>query len=83
MSSNIPAPSAALNRLRAAAGLLPQIEAGLRDGKIAREKAALSAEFCQWALDNAAEAGPDGVPLASALGKGLESLRQALESAAG
>ena len=81
MSSKVPAPTAALNRLRAASGLLPQIEAGLRDGKIAREKAALSAEFCRWALDNAAEAGPDGEPFAKALGEGLESLRRALETA--
>jgi hypothetical protein len=81
MSSKVPAPSAALNRLRAAAGLLPQIEAGLRDGKIAKEKAALSAEFCRWALDNAAEAGPDGEPFALALASGLESLRRVLEAA--
>lgn len=81
MPSNIPAPSAALNRLRAAAGLVPQIEAGLRDGKIAAEKAALTAEFCRWALDHASEAGPDGERLAADLDKGLESLRQALESA--
>lgn len=81
MPSKVPAPSAALNRLRAAAGLLPQIESGLRDGKIAVEKAALSAEFCRWALDNAAEAGPDGVPFAKSLEAGLESLRLALEVA--
>lgn len=80
MSSKVPAPSAALNRLRAAAGLLPQIEAGLRDGKIAREKAAISAEFCQWALDNAAEAGPDGEPFAKLLDEGLESLRRVLDA---
>lgn len=81
MSSKVLAPSAPLNRLRAAAALLPQIESGLRDGKIAREKAALSAEFCRWALDNAAEAGPDGDPFAKSLESGLESLRRALESA--
>lgn len=80
MSSKVPAPSAALNRLRAAQALLPQIEAGLRDGKIAREKAALSAEFCRWALDNAAEAGPDGKPFALALKEGLEILRRAMEA---
>ena len=79
MSTKVPAPSAPLNRLRAAACLLPQIETGLRDGKLAHDKAALSAEFCQWALDNASEAGPDGEPFAKALGDGLKSLRRLLE----
>ena len=81
MSSKIPPPSAALNRLRAAAGLLPQIESGLRDRKITVEKATLSAEFCRWTLNNAAEAGPDGEPFAKSLEVGLESLRRVLEGA--
>lgn len=79
--SKVPAPSASLNRLRAASALIPQIEAGLRDGKVSTEKASLSAEFCQWALANAAEAGPDGEPFALALKEGLESLRRVLEAA--
>lgn len=67
-----------LNRLRAAAGLLPQIEASLRDGKISPEKAALSAEFCLWALDTSGEA-EGGEDMARALREGLGRLRSATE----
>ncbi len=72
-------PSTALNRLRAAAGLLPQIMAGLADGKITVEKAALSAEFCLWALDGADQAGPEGSDCAKSLRQGLETLSGMLE----
>lgn len=39
-----------LNRLRAAAGLIPIIEVGLADGKLSIERAALMASFCEWAV---------------------------------
>lgn len=39
-----------LNRLRAAAGLIPIIETGLTDGKLSIERAALMASFCEWAV---------------------------------
>lgn len=39
-----------LNRLRAAAGLIPIIEMGLADGKLSIERAALMASFCEWAV---------------------------------
>lgn len=39
-----------LNRLRAAAGLIPIIETGLADGKLTIERAALMASFCEWAV---------------------------------
>lgn len=39
-----------LNRLRAAAGLIPIIETGLTDGKLTIERVALMASFCEWAV---------------------------------
>lgn len=44
-----------LNRLRAAAGLIPIIETGLADGKLSIERAALMVSFCDWAVTFAAQ----------------------------
>jgi hypothetical protein len=41
--------SPSLARLRAAEGVLSQVEAGIRDSKISADKAALMLEFCSWA----------------------------------
>ena len=68
-----------LNRLRAAAALLPQIEAGYADGKIGREKAALSAEFCVWALSEI-PSDAESARLAEQIGAGLKSLEAALSA---
>ena len=54
----LPNPSPAINRLRAAAGLLPIIESGLSTSKLARDRAAMMAEFCQWSVPS----GPTGDP---------------------
>lgn len=62
-----------LNRLRAAAGLVPLIEGGLRDGKISDERAGQMAQFCAWALAGEAEAA----------GSGEESRKLAAEVEAG
>jgi len=49
--SKTPSPATPeLNRLRAAAGLIPIIETGLADGKLTIERAALMASFCEWAV---------------------------------
>lgn len=40
-----------LNRLRAAAGLIPIIESGLADTKLSIERATLMAKFCVWSVD--------------------------------
>jgi len=49
--SKTPSPATPeLNRLRAAAGLVPIIEMGLADGKLSIERAALMASFCEWAV---------------------------------
>ena len=62
--SKIPEPTPALNRLRAAAGLIPLIEDGLRQSKITAEKASLMAEFCSWAAQQATEGSPEALRLA-------------------
>ena len=49
--SKTPAPATPeLNRLCAAAGLIPIIETGLSDGKLSIERAVLMASFCEWAV---------------------------------
>ena len=69
--SKIPEPTPALNRLRAAAGLIPLIEDGLRQSKITAEKASLMAEFCSWAAQHATEGGPEALRLADDIKAGL------------
>lgn len=52
-----------LNRLRAAASLILIIEAGLKDGKLANERAALMCEFCAWAAGHGEGLGQEGEKL--------------------
>lgn len=40
-----------LNRLRAAAGLIPIIESGLEEGKLSESRAEQMAAFCAWAAE--------------------------------
>ena len=51
MSKQIPPATPELNRLRAAAGLIPIIESGLTDSKLSAERAALMASFCEWTTE--------------------------------
>jgi hypothetical protein len=67
-------PTPELNRLRAAAALIPLIECGLNDGKILADRAALMSEFCAWALAHKNEAGSDGEPFAVEIRDGLDRL---------
>ena len=77
--SKIPEPTPALNRLRAAAGLIPLIEDGLRQSKITAEKAALMSEFCSWAAQQATEGGgPEALRLGDDIKAGLARLRTLL-----
>ena len=71
----IPESTPALNRLRAAAGLIPLIEDGLRQSKITGEKASLMAEFCSWAAQQATEGSPEALRLADDIKSGLERLK--------
>ena len=68
-----------LNRLRAAAGLIPIIEAGLGDGKLANERAALMCEFCAWAAAHGEDLGQEGEKLTSSVQNGLGRLQEKLD----
>jgi len=67
-----------LNRLRAAAGLIPIIEAGLGDGKLANERAALMCEFCAWAAGHGEDLGQEGEKLTSQVQNSLGRLQERL-----
>lgn len=68
-------PEIALARLRAAAALLPAIEADLTLGKLSPERAALMGEFCQWATESSNEACEESLRLAKLIGEGLSRLK--------
>lgn len=78
--SKIPEPTPILNRLRAASALPALIEAGLRDSKLAKERAALMAEFCLWAVETAPDNDPVTEPLVNEIKDGLKRVRALLES---
>ena len=66
-----------LNRLRAAAALIPVILAGLSDSKISRERAAHMSAFVEWAASSAP--GNDlEQKLVNEITTGLASLQTAL-----
>ena len=51
MTKSIPTASPERNHLRAAAALIPIIEAGIADSKLSLERAAQMATFCEWASE--------------------------------
>ena len=51
MAKSLPDTTPQLNRLRAAAGLIPIIEDGLAKGTLTPERATAMAAFCAWAYD--------------------------------
>ncbi len=67
-----------MNRLRAAAALIPLIEEGLLVSKIAPEKAALMCEFCAWALTHSLKNDPEANRFSKEIESGLERLKFAL-----
>ena len=66
-----------LNRLRAAAGLIPIIEGGLVLGSISHERASIMVAFCAWAHDQADDA-PNAQALAQTIQEGLERIEARL-----
>ncbi len=74
MPKSLPTPAPTLNRLRAAAGLVPIIEAGLTDGKLSPERAALMASFCEWAIQDPIR-NEDESRLAESIHQWLERLK--------
>ncbi|WP_300337197.1 hypothetical protein [Accumulibacter sp.] len=80
MPNQIPPPSPEINRLRAAAALIPIIESGLSDSKLSAERAALMASFCEWTVEHPSD-DPNLVQLAETVGAGLKRIKMALSSA--
>jgi hypothetical protein len=68
-----------LNRLRAAAALIPIIEAGLIDSKISAARASQMASFCEWATE-IISGDPSAIELAQTVGIGLKRVRATLAS---
>lgn len=79
MAKSLPIATPTLNRLRAAAGLIPIIEAGLSDGKLLVENAALMAAFCEWAVTIVSD-DPEESNLIEIVKQGLERLNVRLAS---
>ncbi len=66
------------NRLRAAAALIPIIESGLNDGKLATDRAVQMAYFCQWAM-NSEITEQDAAALKEVIRSGLLRLSERLQ----
>ncbi|WP_291984545.1 hypothetical protein [Candidatus Accumulibacter sp. ACC007] len=81
MPNQIPPPSPEINRLRAAAALIPIIESGLLASKLSIERASLMASFCEWTVEQPSD-DPNLVQLAETVGSGLKRIKIALSSAA-
>ena len=77
MPNQIPPPSPEINRLKAAAALIPIIESGLLASKLSVERAALMASFCEWTIENVPD-DPEVVTLAEIAGGGLKRIKVAL-----
>ncbi|MBS1196709.1 MAG: hypothetical protein H6R18_494 [Proteobacteria bacterium] len=80
MPKQIPSPTPELNRLRAAAALIPIIESGLADSKLTAERASLMAAFCEWTTENVL-AEPETEKLAAKVKDGLARLQTKLSVA--
>lgn len=81
MSIPVAPPSPEINRLRAAAALIPLIEAGLANSKLSPERASLMAAFCEWTTESTFDE-PEAVKLATKVRNGLERLKVALSVSA-
>lgn len=77
MSRQIAPPTPEINRLRAAAGLIPIIESGLADSKLSPERASLMAAFCEWTTENTFN-DPEAIKLATKVKDGLTRLQAQL-----
>jgi predicted oxidoreductase (fatty acid repression mutant protein) len=79
MTKPIPEPTPQLNRLRAAAGLIPIIEDGSVLRSLSQERASIMATFCAWAYDQAS-AEANAQALAQTIQEGLERIEARLAS---
>ncbi len=79
MLKQIPRTTPEINRLRAAAALIPIIESGLVTSSISVERASLMASFCEWTVEKPSD-DPEVARLAQAVGSGLKRVQAALSS---
>lgn len=77
MTKTPPPPTPERNRLRAAAALIPIIESGLDDCKLAEDKAKQMIRFCEWAMSSEAT-DQDEIALKVAIRDGLVRLEARL-----
>ena len=80
MPKSIPPPTPELNRLRAAAALLPIIEAGLAESRLSIERASVMTSFCESAAEFKPE-NPEEIKLSVTVLSGLQRLKKARLSA--
>jgi len=73
MAKSLPDTTPQLNRLRAAAGLIPIIEDGLTKGTLTPDRASVMAAFCAWAHDQSGE-DVNTQALAKVISDGLERI---------
>ena len=66
-----------INRLRAAAALIPIIEAGLAESKMSIQRASPMVTFCEWATENVTD-DPLVVKLAKTIEIGLKRVKETL-----
>ena len=78
--SEVPAPTPEINRLRAAAALIPIIESGLVDSKMSIQRASPMVTFCEWATENLSD-DPHVVKLAKTVENGLKRVKVTLAAA--
>lgn len=81
MSQKIHPSTSEINRLRAAAALIPIILSGFLDSRISVERAALMVSFCEWSTENLSD-DPEAVRLAETVTSGLKRIKTALSPAA-
>ena len=86
MSKLVPIATPAINRLRAAAALIPIIESGLVSSRISVERATTMATFCEWSLEKPllgdSDADADAAKLVATIGDGLKRIKAVLASPA-
>ena len=77
MAKKIPLSTPEINRLRAAAALIPIIESGLAESRLSAERAALMASFCEWSVESQF-CDPVAIRLAEYIETGLQRIKAAL-----
>jgi len=80
MPNQIRSSTPEINRLRAAAALIPIIESGLLESRLSVERAALMASFCEWAVEKPSD-DPEVAKLAETVGDGLKRIKSVLSAA--